>query len=116
MTNHCNIYQWKLQIKTPFSLSPLRVSITQDSGKNEVFKILVIHILYVLNLGNGNDLQGWMQPVCSTVRPNKGSIRGSPSPLSKLDLATFIFITYKENVPYPPQELHQLIPKGCISG
>lgn len=41
---------------------------------------------------------------------------GPPSPVSKLDLATFIFITYRENVPYPPQELHQLIPKGRISG
>lgn len=41
---------------------------------------------------------------------------GPPSPLSKLNLATFIFITYRENVPYPPQELHQLIPKGRISG
>lgn len=73
MTNHCHIYQLKLQIKTPFTLRPLTSSVTQESSKKEVFKILVICILYVLNLGNGNGLQSWMKPVCSTVRrPNRG--------------------------------------------
>lgn len=92
--------------------------VTQDSSKSEVLKIVPIGVLLVLNLKNSSLLQYWKLPLCILQREDlRGALtHKSPSPLSKLDLASFIYITYKENVLYPPQELHQLIPKGCISG
>lgn len=59
-----------------------------------------------------------MQPACILQKDKlPGALTHEfPFPLNKLDLVMFIFITYKKDGLYPPQELHQLIPKGCISG